>query len=523
MHGGRRALAVEWRHGVPLPARRPSTLPELIARCVAEHGDRVVVAEEGRRASWRDLERWSGRLAGALASRLRPGERLAILGQNSLSHLVAELATWRLGAIAAPLFMGFGASRLREVLASLSPRAALIADPALAACLPEGCEALSPERLWQLAERTPAGPERPVGPRDACLIQHTSGSSGEPRGVVLCHDNLASQQAAFALLWPEVGQGDRLASYLPWHHSFGALAERLWALCRGVEVHLVPGGGRDRARFVECLRAVRPTLFMSVPKMHAVALAERLFARGQLRWAFTAGAPLPEELFAAYAAEGIALHEGWGLTESSPSAVITPPGAVHRPRVVGQPIPGVSVGVEAASGRILVRGPNLMLGYWGRGADCLLELDDGIALDSGDLGVWTPDGLELRGRADHVLKLANGEKVCAPVVESALAHPAIHHAVALADGALAAIVDVRAGHDAQEVVSAALEANAAQGEPWLRLARIYLAAEPWTIENGMITASMKVSRGAVVAAWRSWREGGGEAYRCLELRTPPGR
>jgi acyl-coenzyme A synthetase/AMP-(fatty) acid ligase len=118
---------IEWRHGEPLPAHRPTTLPELIARSVAEFGDAAVLVDGGRAVSWRDLDRWSARLAGALAPQLPAGERLAILAPNGVAHLVAELAAWRLGAIAAPLFTGFGAARLRELLDSLAPRVALIA------------------------------------------------------------------------------------------------------------------------------------------------------------------------------------------------------------------------------------------------------------------------------------------------------------------------------------------------------------------------------------------------------------
>ena len=335
--------------------------------------------------------------------------------------------------------------------------------------------------------------------------------------MVLSHDNLASQQAAYAMLWPEVGTGDRLASYLPWHHSFGGLAERLWALCRGAQLHVVPGGGRDRAQFASALRAIRPTVFMSVPKMHAVVAQEQLVAPGQLRFAFTAGAALPEAWFAWYEQRGIPVYEGWGLTESSPSAVISAPGRTRTPGVIGVPVPGVGVGVERGTGRILIQGPNLMLGYFAQEAPCLARHGPGRILDSGDLGAWTEQGLTLVGRCDQVLKLANGEKLHAPSIEANLDVRYIHHGVVAVDQDLVVILDPRSGVGDAQLVASLQATNALQAEPWLRIARAYVARSPWTIENGLLTVSMKVARGVVLAAWRDAR-GRDQDYRCLELR-----
>ncbi|MBA2481629.1 MAG: AMP-binding protein [Planctomycetes bacterium] len=506
--------SIAWISGAALPADRPSTLGELFSRCVARLGSTTVLVDGELGLSWQDLDLWSGRIAAALADRVAPGERIAILAPNGAAHLLVELAAWRLAAVAAPIFTGFGQQRLRALVAELDPRVVVVADPAHAACAPPGAEIISTARVLEWARSSVRGIDRPASARTPCLIQFTSGSTGAPRGVVLCHDNLASQQAAFAQLWPEIGAGDRLASYLPWHHSFGALAERLWALCRGATITVVPGGGRDRQRFVDTVRAVRPTVFMSVPKMHAVALGEHALDARALRWAFTAGAPLPEELFAAYQRLGAPVYEGWGLTETSPSATITPPGSRHHPGVVGVPIPGVEVGVEADTGRILVRGPNVMLGYHRREAPTLV---DG-GLDSGDLGRWSDHGLVLTGRADQVLKLGNGEKVAAAEIEAALlAHPSVHHAVVAADGELIALLDAHAGHRMSALADAVRAANAAEPVPYRRIARAYALSRPCTIENGQLTASMKVARGAVLSMWSRWTSEGGAEVVAIAL------
>ncbi len=506
--------AIDWRSGPPLPLTRATTVPALIAECVRRFPDAPVLRDGGRTATWRDLDAWSGRLAAAWARYLPAGARCAVLVPNGLPHLLAELACWRLGAVASPIFLGFGPARLAELLSRLDAQLVVVDDATIAGQISAEIRRMSSAELWSRAlQPQGASGDRAVQPSDPCLIQFTSGSTVVPRGVVLTHDNLASQQAAFALHWPEVGPGDRLAAYLPWHHSFGGLAERLWSLCCGADLTVVPGGGRDRQRLLETIRAVEPTVFLSVPKIHALAVEEKFFTRASLRWAFTAGAPLPGDLRHWYANHGIPVCEGWGLTETSPSCTLTRPGA-GRDGIVGWSIAGVDVGVRQTDGHIVVRGPNVMAGYLRQTATNMV---DGI-LDTGDLGSWTTDGLCLRGRADHQLKLGNGEKVCAAALEAALhAHPAIHHVVVAAEPELLAIVEPRHGCGEQDVQLAVQALNATQSVPYQRITAIYAVSDRMCVENGHLTASLKVSRGQVLDAFRHWRCVGGTDFSRLRL------
>ena len=481
-----------WRHGERLPEGRPRTLAELCAAAEVVAAGAVVLVDAGRSWTWPELLLAAGRLARTWAPSVTSGSVIVVLLPNGAAHLLAELAAWHLGAIAAPLWPGFSPAARAALVQRLGP-VLVVAD--------DGADARwSAAEVLAAADRTgPADPWRPAQPDDPALILATSGSTGDPRLVKLSHDNLCSQQSAFAMLWPDVGPGDRIAGYLPWHHSFGALAERLWSLCRGACLTVVPGGGRDQAAFIAILRAVRPTRFLSVPKLHQLAQASGALDLAALRWAFTAGAPLGQATEDWYDKRGIPLIEGWGLTESSPSATITR-GEPRQSGIVGVPIPGVAVGVQP-DGRILVAGPGVMLGYVDGPAGLGQDADGARCIDSGDLGQWSAAGLILGGRADRTVKLANGEKADLGAIEQFLESVA---------GVSCAAVALRAGHLRAVLVPAvsldvascrrALQAwNLAAPAPWLRVLDATWIDRPATAADGLLTASHKTSRAALLA------------------------
>ena len=511
------AIAIEWRSGPPLAAEAPQVLAELMAQAARRAGGAVVLRAGDQQVTWEQLAAWSARLAGAWAAVLPRGGRLAIALPNGLPHLLAELAAWRLAAVAAPVFLGQGQEKVRAAI--VRSRAVLVISDETQV-IPAGLPHLNSAELFTLATSRGALAERHATAEEPCLLMATSGSTGTPRGVLLSQRNLCSQQAAFAALWPEVGPGDRLAAYLPWHHSFGGLAERLWSLCRGACLTVIPGGGRDQARFLACVRQVRPTVFMSVPKLHRTATLDAALDTSVLRWAFNAGAVLGPAEEAWYAERRIPVYEGWGLTETSPSATITPPGVARVPGQVGLPISGVSVGVRT-DGRLFIAGPGVMLGYDGDAAatEKVLHHDArlGRVLDSGDVGAWAATGLRLEGRADQTVKLKNGEKVPLASVAARLeGQPGIRAAVVFSHEGeyLSAILAGFPGVSDAALTAAVAAANALENTGFLRVARAWrLTAEP-AIDNGLLTASLKVARQAWLNAFATG------AVRALVTPTP---
>lgn len=504
---------VTWHHGPPLAAQRPRILAELVAVAADRAAGRVVIREGRQAATWADLDHWSAALAAAWAARVAPGNRVALVAANGIAHLVAELACWRLAAIAAPIFAGQGEQRIAEQIAATDP-VLVVGDAAYLHAL--AVPVVSTASLCQQPAATFAW--RAADADTPCLILATSGSTGRARGAVLTQGNLCSQQAAFAELWPEIGPGDRLAAYLPWHHSFGGLAERLWALSRGAELTLVPGGGRDHEQLIATVRSTRPTVVMSVPKIHQLLTHAGALDDLPLRWVFTAGAVLGGHEEAWYAARHIPVYEGWGLTETSPSATITRPGAPRVPGVVGTPIPGVSVGVRD-DGRLLVAGPGVMAGYFRNDAATARVLTHdpvlGRVLDTGDLGAWVPAGLRLDGRADLVVKLANGEKVAlAPVAEALEARPGLRHAVTLVDADRVVALCAVGADVSDETLAAQIAAvNGRLATPYARVRDTYRLLAVPSCDGGLLTPSHKVARGAWLKAFQAWQAAADGSFR----------
>lgn len=478
---GSTSAGTSWREGSLLPDNRPHTLESLHARMDPAW---PCLVDAGRTWTRGEIARHAAALADRWRSTVVPGAVVAIALGNGVAHLIAREAAWRLGAVAAPLDPALPTGTSTALLARLRP------------CLIAGAE---DEARMLTGDLVPVEDRWSPRPPDApCLILITSGSSGRPKAVRLSQDNLCSQQSAYAALWPDAGPLDRLASYLPWHHSFGGLAECLWAQCRGMVIHVVPGGGHDHDLFLDFVHQIQPTRFLSVPRLHRVLCASgRLRTLTSLRWAFTAGAPLANSEAEAYARAGIALCEGWGLTEASPSCCITRPGAPRQPGLVGPPIPGTSVGIRA-DGHILICGPNVMLDYLDDPAATAAVLRGGV-LDSGDHGTWSDAGLILRGRGDQRLSLENGEKIAADTIEARLTTiPGIRHALAFVHlGRLTAWLDSSLSIDA--LAEALHHANSATPIPWQRLRQAWCKNRPWSVQDGELTPTHKVARTVLAA------------------------
>lgn len=460
------------------------------------------------------------------------GDRVAVVSPNRGEMLVAELATMCLGAIYTPLFAGYSAEQTSDLLAHAAPTVVVLPDaswctrvrtPASARAVVTFAEfgrALAPFRAGPDDPRRRAFLERgaALDPLAPCLMMYTSGTSGALKGVQLTHDNILSQRRALAAIW-DIGPEDRFLSYLPWHHSFGGIFEKYSALYNGAPLAIDDSYGRDFEVLLRNWMEIRPTIYFSVPKVYQQLVAhieshpedEHWIFHPELRFVFTAAAPLPANLSEFFAARHIPVAEGWGLTETAPCCTLTD---LNEPRSepgkVGYPLPGVTVKI-ADDGEILIRGPNVMRGYYGDEEATAKALPGDGWFHTGDLGELLGPALKLVARKDRVFKLLNAEKVVPTEIENRLAgmNAYIRHVIVDGSGRdyLCALIfpdffriaeEFGGDHaTADRVVAASLRAtidefNRTHPVKYEHIRAVAVISKELTIEDQELTPSLKV-------------------------------
>src|SRR6185437_386773 len=274
--------------------------------------------------------------------------------------------------------------------------------------------------------------------RQCAALIYTTGTTGAPKGVMLSHRNLLYIAAVSSRL-RKVGPDDVVYAVLPISHVYGFASVCLGSLQAGATLRLAPRFAPEAVR--RALADERVSIFQGVPAMHA-KLLEHLRKHGlswsapHLRFAYSGGSPLDAALKAQVeAVYGLPLHNGYGMTESSPTVSHTMLDAPRSDCSVGEVIPGVEVkfvgldGVDAAQGEIgelWVRGPNVMLGYYRNPQQTRAAVTEDGWLRTGDLARQDPDGaLHIVGRSKELI-IRSGFNVYPAEVEQVLnAHPQV--------------------------------------------------------------------------------------------------
>ncbi|WP_258364379.1 long-chain fatty acid--CoA ligase [Nitrosomonas sp. Nm84] len=407
-------------------------------------------------------------------------------------------------------------------------------------------------------------------PHSLATIVYTSGTSGRPKGVMLSHHNILSNAYACLQAMP-VSSEDLLLSFLPLSHTF----ERTCGYYAPMMCGAVIAYARSIPQLQEDLRTIRPTLLISVPRIYERVYAgihaklaegsgfarwlfnfavevgysrfecqqrrgyqklshilwpllERLVARkvmgklgGRLRFVMSGGAALSAEVSRIFIGLGLPIIQGYGMTESSPVA------CANRlddnvPASVGLPIPGVEVKL-GENDALLVRGPNVMLGYWNNPEATKAAISPEGWLNSGDIASIDAQGhVTITGRLKEIIVLSTGEKVPPADMEAAILRDPLFEQVMLIGEArpylsvLAVLnparqqefvahygVDDNPANDQhrqkiEEILLEKITRHTSEFPGYAKIRRAAVSQEPWSVENGLLTPTLKLKRTKVM-------------------------
>ncbi len=488
------------------------------------------------------------RMAAHLQSlKLPPRSQIAILGKNSAHWIMTDWAIWMSGHVTVPLYPTLAADTVRYILDHSESRLLFVGRLDDWETMKAGVPASMPIITLPLAPQTEgtkwddivAATARLQGEPDRDLsematIVYTSGSTGQPKGVM---QSFNSFNVCGTLMSDIVSatHEDRMLSYLPLAH----VAERLCVENNSTYFGFHVFFAESLATFVQDLRRARPTIFFSVPRLWSkfqTAVFARIPKRRQgvlfripilgkkvkrkileqlglenVRVALTGAAPLPPTTIAWYRSLGLELLEAFGMTENMAYSHFTRPGRA-RVGYVGHPNTGVDCRIDPETSEILVKSPGQMMGYYkepAKTAECYTA--DGY-FRTGDMGDVDAEGrLRITGRVKELFKTSKGKYVAPVPIENRLGthpkiecvcvgganQPATFALVLLAEEARKAVADEGARKSTADELSHLLDQTNAALDPHEQMEFAVVVREPWTIDNGMLTPTMKIKRNVI--------------------------
>jgi acyl-CoA synthetase (AMP-forming)/AMP-acid ligase II len=347
-----------------------------------------------------------------------PRDRVAILLANSPLFPAAYYGVILAGGVAVPLPPDIESSRLDRIIREGEIRTVIASDESALARAGLACSNVAVD-LDQDAAASPPSTSDSVDPRptDLAMILYTSGSTGQPKGVMLTHQNILANARIISTHLP-VGTGERALANSPFYHAFGNAIMQSHLLCGATIV--IDGTLTFPRTLIDAIARHRVTTFSAVPEAWRFLMSRgalRGDALSSLRYATTAGAPMPDSL-ALEIARLIApakFYCLYGQTEStSRLSYIEARDLADHPGSIGKGAPGIEIEVVDDSGRrvapgeigeLRARGPNIMQGYWNDDALTRWTLRDGW-LHTGDLAQIDEDRfIALRGRMDDIIKI----------------------------------------------------------------------------------------------------------------------
>ena len=517
------------------------------------------------------------------------GDRVGILSENRPEWAIADFASLLLGAVTVPIYPTLTSEQIAYMLKDSGARVVFVSteiqlkkvlaiknQTQLEHVVIMDTGAVPAEVMADMMSNGPQQRDfsldvaaQQVKSDDVATLIYTSGTTGVPKGVLLTHANMTSNLIC-SMGGFNLGEGDISLSFLPLSHITARHVD-LAVLFRGATLAYV--GFVEQ--LTQALKEIRPTFLVGVPrvyeKIHASVeekakrfpgswfypwacnvgqkhlkavlagnapgsmvwkLANKLVYSkiragmgGRVKFFVSGGAPLGRDLATWYALMGIRLHEGYGLTETSPVIAVNTPSA-HKLGTVGKPLSNLEVRI-ADDGEILVRGPSVFIGYWNNPTETANAFVDGW-FKTGDIGNLDEDGfLSVTDRKKDLIKTSGGKFIAPQPLENSLKHNALiseavvigekrkfpavlivpsfrlleewAHSHQISFSGYAQLVSHPKVQTLYEGIVEDMNRNLARFE---RLKKVILLAEEFTVVDGSLTASMKLRRRVVEERYR---------------------
>ncbi|MBM7073160.1 AMP-binding protein [Shewanella sp. 202IG2-18] len=518
---------------------------ELLDHWAEVQGDKVYLKQpiNGQfvEFTWQQVQTQVRQIAGALRHLgLKPGDKVALLSKNCAEWFITDLALMYGGYISVPIYPTANIDTISYVLEHSQAKAIFVGkldywseqDPAirgdiLRLALPY--ETMPAQYQWQdlLTLSTPLVDIPYPSLDDIMTIIYTSGSTGKPKGAIQTFGSYCwTCQAATKDI--AITQKDRLLSYLPLAHITERVAMEGTSFYSGTSVAFV----ESLDSFVTDVQRARPTIFFSVPRLWSLfqkniiekvggykklntllgipiisSLVKRKIKKGlgldKCRIFGSGSAPIPQAILSWYYKIDIHICEAWGMTENCAYSIINYPFNPHKLGSIGRPIEGCQI-KQSDKGELLVKSPGLMRGYYlNEEANSALFDEDGF-FRTGDVCAVDDEGyVSITGRVKDNFKTSKGKYVVPVPIERKLAQdPHIELLCVIGAGLPHPIALVQLAEGAKlmprDEVRTSLKQTIDDINPTLEshatLDALIVVTEPWTVENDILTPTLKIKR-----------------------------
>jgi len=520
-----------------------------LARAVEQHPNAPFLHQPRNRTwttyTFQEVDDLARKLAsGLLASGLKPGDKVSILSKNCAEWVISDLAIMMAGMVSVPIYFSAGTDTISYVLEHSSAKAIILGK----LDAPETALSAVSKELITISFSYPEAPDVGINwdeliansPRletiiestdDLMSIIYTSGSTGNPKGVMISYTNAHAVGVASKALTDEpFTNKDRVVSYLPLAHIAERGLVELSSLNTGMQIYFV----ESLATFAEDMVHAQPTVFFSVPRIwlkiqlqildkippkifHRLITTpiiksllswkiKRTLGFSKTRLFLSGSAPISAQVLRWFHRVGIDISEGWAMSETSCVGTLNSPFREEDIGTIGRPMSGIDIKLSD-EGEIMIKGDFISPGYYNNPEATAEIMQDGW-LKTGDLGKFNPNGsLSIIGRAKEQFKTTKGKYVSPVGIESRLiSHAAVEQACVTGSGlpnAIALIV-LNPGVDCDEArLLRLLERTNKFSEAHEQLDALYVCKESWTVENSLLTPTLKIKRAIIEDKYRT--------------------